>query len=192
MAYFEQLGRWGSNPRPAEDESDASPRSLPHLRRRPWNRVSTPPGRPFRASPIGTLIGSKGNGPRKVVLNSTADLAGGRAERRHQPSPPGIPRGRDDHVGGPPVRGDRDGAAYPQPRSAGRLCFWQSGSAVNRWPGPSRPRARHRRSDRGPATAAEDDAFARPRRYASGEDRPAEAAHPGRPVAGTGMPDRQR
>ena len=70
--------------------------------------------------------------------------------------------------------------------------MWQPGSAVSRWPGPSRPRARHRHSDREPASAADDDAFVRPRRHAGGRDRRAESVCPGRPVAGTGMPDRPR
>ena len=63
----------------------------------------------------------------------------------------------------------------------------RSPAAVTRWPEPSRPRERHRRSARGPARA---DAFALLRRWAGGHGRLAGAAHLGRPMGGAGRPAR--
>ena len=65
-----------------------------------------------------------------------------------------------------------------------------SGSSVS-FPEQSVPRERHRRSDRESAMAGEDNAFALLRLCAGDRDRQAEAAHPGRLMAGAGMPDRR-
>jgi hypothetical protein len=65
-------------------------------------------------------------------------------------------------------------------------------AAVTRWPESSRPRGRPRGDNRARTTAAGEDAVAPPRRHAGDQGRRAGVAHPGRPVAGTGMPDRPR
>src|SRR5438132_443268 len=56
----------------------------------------------------------------------------------------------------------------------------------------SNPRGRHRRSDREPAMAAGENGVVQLRRCAGDRDRPAEAVHPGRLMAGAGEPDRPR
>ncbi len=105
-------------------------------------------------------------------------------------SPPGVPlRGAARSPRLMRAAPSLSAAAHPQipgSTAVGRAL----GAAVTRWPGPSRPRGCHGRTDHEPATVAGDHAFAQPWRHASDQDRPADPARPGWPVAGAGMPDR--